>query len=475
MILDSTLREGELHAGVYFTKDARIKVGKALADIGTPRIEFPLIYPLRGGKTEDVKTAVDIIQGSYSRSIAVIHARALKKDIEIARTYEAKGCAIYMAPTGLHRKTRFHGMEQQKAISNFVEVLELVKDSGFSYRRATVEDASRFVSTQERAEEDTLGFLDQLLKAIEDAGATIVSIPDTSGILPQNSCIPFIETVKKMTHLPIACHFHNDYGNALGNALQAATVPRVEEVHTSIIGLGSRNGITDHYELVANLEDLYGVKIEEKREKLRWLYDVFVQATDIPIPWNHPLSPQCFMEKAGTHQSQVVRDPRGYIPLKKLEYDLVEGVQFEAGEFMSKQVVKKLLEDYDVTDDVIEDATTAIAARSALRKREVSPWEVKEIIEATSGINIPIEKIAKTIRGSDYAYIMLTLIPQFPASELVREIGKWKEVERIDEVYGDTDVIILSRMKDYQGEAVVDKIRNKFNSAIIKTATLAVE
>ncbi|MCJ7771440.1 hypothetical protein MUP37_07710, partial [Candidatus Bathyarchaeota archaeon] len=58
-ILDTTLREGELQPGVYFTKESRIKIAEALAEIGTPRIEFPLVYPNRGGKIDDVKAAVD--------------------------------------------------------------------------------------------------------------------------------------------------------------------------------------------------------------------------------------------------------------------------------------------------------------------------------------------------------------------------------------------------------------------------------
>jgi hypothetical protein len=49
------------------------KVGRALAEVGTPRIEFPIMYPSRGGKIEDIKAAVDDIQGCYSNSIAVLH------------------------------------------------------------------------------------------------------------------------------------------------------------------------------------------------------------------------------------------------------------------------------------------------------------------------------------------------------------------------------------------------------------------
>ncbi len=475
VILDTTLREGELQPGVYYTREARITIGRALAEVGTPRIEFPLVYPSRGGKMEDVKDAVSTIQENFTNSIAVLHARVVREDIELANSYEAEGCAVYMAATGLHRREKFHGMEQQKVIERFVSALELLKSCGFTYRRATVEDASRFALREEKSDEDTFDFLTVLLRAIRGAGATIISIPDTSGILPLNRCTSFVESVSKMADLPLACHFHNDYGNALGNALQVATIPGVEEVNVSILGLGTRNGITDHYEFVANLEDFYGISSGERREKMRWLYDTFVKATGIPLPWNHPLSPQCFVEKAGTHQSQVVKDPSGYIPRRKLAFDSGGEVLFEAGQLMSKQVVAKLFEGYDVSPEVVEETTNAIAARSALRRRKASPWEVKEIIHAKSGIDLPMEKINRLIRGSDLAYIMLTLKPQFSAPDLLDEVGSWKEVERVDEVYGDVDVVILSQMRDFDGNAVVDKIRNKFREVMVKTVTLPIE
>ena len=40
------------------------------------------------------------------------------------------------------------------------------------------------------------------------------------------------------------------------------------------------------------------------------------------------------------------------------------------------------------------------------------------------------------------------------------------EVERIDEVYGNSDIILLSRIKDFKGVNVVEKIRSKFKEII---------
>jgi len=478
-ILDTTLREGELQPGVYFTKESRIKIAEALAEVGTPRIEFPLVYPNRGGKIDDVREAVDRVQKNFSK-MAVLQFRAYKSDVELAQSYDADGVALYMAPTSLHRQGKFKGMEQDKVIETFAETLELAKSMGFKYRRATLEDVSRFDLPQSENSEDTLDFLSSLLKTVKDCGATIVSIPDTSGILPQHRCLPFIETLSKLTDQPLACHFHNDYGNALANALQAVSNPQVEEIQVSIMGLGTRNGITDHYEFVSNFEDLLHRKSGQERGKMRWLYDSFTETTGIQLPWTHPLVPQCFVEKAGTHQSQVVQDPSGYMPRLKLLHDAQNLAKFEAGSLMSKHVVERLL---DLADDAksgpqektVTEITEAIASRSALKHPELSPWEVHDIIISKAGLNIPIDKIRHLIHGDDRVYILLKLRPQFPSDKLVEEVSDWSEVEHADEVYGDVDVILLTRRIDSNGVEVLDRIRNRFKDAITNSETLPVE
>ncbi len=481
-ILDTTLREGELHPGVYFNGESRTQIAEALAEVEAARIEFPLAYPQRGGKIEDIKAAITTIQENYGNT-AVIQFRACKQDIELAQEYDAKGCALYLAPTSIHRMGKFHGMTKEKVIELFVETLELAKSYGFTYRRAVLEDASRFNSSEEKTTEDCYGFLENLLKAVKDAGATIVSIPDTSGIMPPSFVTSFIETIGKLTDQPLACHFHNDYGNALSNALQATTITQVEEIHVSILGLGARNGITDHYEFVANLEDLLHIRSGERREKLCGLYKVFCETTGIPIPWTHPLALQCFAEKAGTHQSQVLKDASGYMPRKKLENDSYAYVYFEAGQLMSKRVVEKIFQtaasdlpyDFSLTPALAQEITEAMAARSALKQREVSLWEASDIIKMKAGVEIPIEKLQRVIREGDYAYITLKLLPQFQVGELIREVGKWKEVERIDEVYGDCDLIIFARLKDARGVYVTDKIQKRFKHSILKAVTLPTE
>ena len=356
VILDTTLREGELQPGVCFNCKSRKDVGLALAEIGTRRIEFPIAYPSRGGKVEDIRNAIEEVKKTSNDLQAILQCRACEDDVKNAGQYGTDGCAVFLGVTQKHRKGKLSGMNRDKAIEQLSISIELLKDFGFKYRRAVFEDISRFF-TSEKSSEDTAAYLSRLLHSVRKAGATIVSIPDTSGMIPHVKVSDIIKRMKEITDLPLAAHFHNDYGNALANAIEAFSAG-VEEIHVSIYGLGARNGIVDHYELVSNLEDLYGVSTGEKREQLMALYKRFEQLTGIPIPWRHPLSLSANLEKAGTHQAQIVEAPEGYIPPRKLALDSSGTVFFEANQFVSKRVVGELLKQYrKATQNWLNDLT----------------------------------------------------------------------------------------------------------------------
>ena len=145
---------------------------------------------------------------------------------------------------------------------------------------------------------------------------------------------------------------------------------------------------------------------------------------------------------------------------------------------MSRHVIEHLLnlaEDFKPSPTTVTEITEAIAARSALRHREVSPWEVQEIIRSITGVEIPIERVRFVIHGNDRVYVLLKLRPQFPSNELVEEVEGWKGVEQVNEVYGDIDVILLARRVNASGVELVDRLRNRFKDAIISTVTLPVE
>jgi isopropylmalate/homocitrate/citramalate synthase len=180
-ILDTTLREGELNPSVYYTSGMLETLGLALARLGTPRIEYSVTYPQRGGNIRDLRNIISTLQGSYEDVVPVIQCRALAADIDTAQELGARGCGIYIAISQEHRRFKLNGISLEKVINRIEESLSLLKEYGFKYRRAVLEDASRFF-TQYKGEEDTRGTFRTLIETADRAGATVVSIPDTAGM-----------------------------------------------------------------------------------------------------------------------------------------------------------------------------------------------------------------------------------------------------------------------------------------------------
>jgi isopropylmalate/homocitrate/citramalate synthase len=143
-ILDTTLREGELNSSIYYTNENLESIGLSIAQLGTPRIEFSVPYPQRGGSVSKLKDILNNIQSSYEHSTLIIQCRALEQDIDIAQKMEVNGCDVYLAISEEHRMNKLGGISIDDVIKRLTESLDRLKEYGFHYRRAVLEDASRF-------------------------------------------------------------------------------------------------------------------------------------------------------------------------------------------------------------------------------------------------------------------------------------------------------------------------------------------
>lgn len=438
-ILDTTLREGELNLSVYYTPQMLRSIGLALAELGTPRIEFSIVYPQRGGDIQDLKAVISDVHDGYANVTTIAQCRAYLEDIDIAQDIEAKGCGVYIAVSEEHMMNKLSGMSVEEVINRFAESLDILKEYGFNYRRAVLEDSSRYFS-HDRTEEDTLDRFRYIVNALDQSSATTISIPDTAGLLDESQALRMFEFASEVTDKELAAHFHNDYGNALANTKTVVQKGFAKEAHVSIYGLGAGAGIADHYELSANLIDNLMMDTGENRTYLKRLYDTFQEVTKIPIPWNHPLSNFSRTEKAGTHQAQQLKSPKGYVPSKKLEHDFNNKIFFEAGKLMSRHLVNKFLEDYKVDEETARQIADVIGSRSTLINRKLFSGEIKNIIKEVAGVNIPIIKISQYI-GPDKVFYLLKVRPQV-TTEITEKIEQLEGVERVLETYGIYDIIV---------------------------------
>jgi hypothetical protein len=95
-----------------------------------------------------------------------MHGRASKADLDSISKYDIDGCALYIAVSNIHLEHTLHGITIDEAMERMADAVSAAKDRGFSYIRATLEDASRvYLEQGERG-------LDLIRSAAEGGGTT---------------------------------------------------------------------------------------------------------------------------------------------------------------------------------------------------------------------------------------------------------------------------------------------------------------
>ncbi len=296
-VLDSTLREGEQHPGVSFTNKQRIQIAWMLDYFGVDQIEISPIV------SEDHRKATKTIIKQGLRADIVSHGRALKQDIDVSLDCDAQWCAAYLGVSDIHLKDKLR-ITKQEALRRAVETVEYAKSHGLKIR-FTVEDGSR-------AEPE---FLLEICREIESAGVDRISLPDTVGIMRPIGMYNFVRRVRDAINVPLDAHVHNDIGFALANAF-AACDAGVDQIHTTIDGIGERTGIPSLAEVSVALTYLYKSPNDFRLDMLLDLSRLIESYTSIAPYDSKPIvGASAYKHKAGTHLAAILRNPAAYEPI----------------------------------------------------------------------------------------------------------------------------------------------------------------
>ena len=294
---DSTLREGEQHRGVSFSIKQRIQIAWMLDYFGVDQIEIsPIVSP-------DHKEATKTIIKQGLRADIVSHGRALTEDIDISLSCDAKWVAAYLGISDIHLKDKLR-ITKEQALERAVKTVSYAKDHGLKIR-FTVEDGSR-------AEPE---FLLKICKAIQEVGVDRISLPDTVGIMRPIGMYNFVKSIHSEIDTPLDVHVHNDIGFALANAFSACEAG-VDQIHTTIDGIGERTGIPSLAEVAVALTYLYKSPNDFRLDMLADLSRLIEQYTTIKPYDSKPIvGTSAYKHKAGTHLAAILKNPAAYEPI----------------------------------------------------------------------------------------------------------------------------------------------------------------
>lgn len=296
-ILDSTLREGEQHPGVSFTNKQRIQIAWMLDYFGVDQIEISPVI------SKDHKEATKTIIKQDLQADIVSHGRAIREDVDTSISCDAKWCAAYLGVSDVHLRDKLR-ITREEAARRAVDTVEYAKEHGLKIR-FTVEDGSR-------ADPE---FLISLCRQIEEVKVDRISLPDTVGIMHPAGMYEFVRSVKNEISVPLDVHVHNDMGLAVANALSACDAG-VDQIHTTIDGIGERTGIPPLAEIAVILTYLYRSDNDFRLDMLQDLSRMIQGYTKI-LPYDSKpiVGSSSYKHKAGTHLAAILRNPTAYEPI----------------------------------------------------------------------------------------------------------------------------------------------------------------
>ena len=375
MIFDTTLRDGEQSPGFSMNISEKLKMARQLERLRVDVIEagFPIASD---GDFEAVHQIAKEVRGPVIAGLA----RANRQDI--ARCWDAiRGAAhprihTFIATSDIHlqhklRKTR------EEVLAQSVEAVR--------YARSLCEDVE---FSAEDAGRSDIAYLCAVVRAVVDAGARVINIPDTVGY-----CIPtefgaLIRTLRESlgssSHVIWSVHCHNDLGLAVANSL-AAVQNGARQVECTINGIGERAGNASLEEIVMalkvreqSLQMETGLRAEEiyrSSHLLSNLTGMTVQANKAIVGKN------AFAHEAGIHQDGMLKSALTYEIMTPQSVGIPES-KIVLGKHSGRHALQKRYEalGYTLTKEELERAYL-LFTKLADKKKVVFDEELVVILD----------------------------------------------------------------------------------------------
>ncbi|HEX6570716.1 MAG TPA: 2-isopropylmalate synthase [Steroidobacteraceae bacterium] len=306
LIFDTTLRDGEQSPGCSMTQPEKLRMAKALAELGVDVIEagFPIASR---GDWEAVHEIAKEVRGPIIAGLARCNREDIDKAWGAVRVAERPRIHVFLATSAIHREHKL-GMAKDEIIHAAVEAVK--------YARSLCEDIE---FSPEDASRTELEFLREVVEAVIAAGATTVNIPDTVGYtVPEEFHEVFSylkQNVRGAENVTFSVHCHNDLGLAVANSL-AAIRGGARQVECTINGIGERAGNASLEELTMALkvrEGIYGLHTGIDGKRLFPTSRLLSSITGMPIPRNKAIvGENAFAHESGIHQHGMLKHHTTY-------------------------------------------------------------------------------------------------------------------------------------------------------------------
>ena len=308
-VFDTTLRDGDQAPGCSMSSDRKLRVAKQLALLGVDVVEAGFPAASEGEREVVSRIAGEI--GTNDGPIICGLARATERDIET--------CAAAIAPASRRRIHTFIATSdvhiKHKLRSTREDVLRRV-DAAVRQARTLADDVE---FSPEDATRSDPAFLDDVLAAALDAGATTLNIPDTVGYATPEEYGALIARICRLAanhpDVVVSTHCHDDLGLAVANSL-AGIRAGARQVECTINAIGERAGNASLEEIVMALHtraSSFGCTTRIDTRQLGPTSQVVASATGVAVPPNKAIvGANAFAHASGIHQDGMLKDATTY-------------------------------------------------------------------------------------------------------------------------------------------------------------------
>jgi 2-isopropylmalate synthase len=310
-------------------------------------------------------------------------ARATRLDIErAAQSLEkAKRPRIhtFIATSDIHLKYKFNKSRQQ-ILDEAVAAVELA--------RSFVDDVEFSAEDATRTDPD---YLEQVSRAVVEAGARTVNLPDTVGwSVPEEYGELIGRMVKALGDRAIvSVHCHDDLGLAVANSI-AAVQAGARQIECTINGIGERAGNCALEEVVVAMKVRYDRLPFSTGIVTEHLYAASQLLTSLisfgPQPNKAVVGENAFAHEAGIHQDGYLKNKSTYEIIEPQVVGVPES-KLVLGKHSGRHALNQRCEHlgYGLSREQLHDVYIRFTAM-ADRKKGVTNSEIQLIIQEVLGV-----------------------------------------------------------------------------------------
>jgi len=406
LIFDTTLRDGEQAPGCSMTLPEKLRVARALAELGVDVIEAGFPAASRGD-WEAVQAVAREIQGPIIAGLARCNRDDIERTAKATRDAPRRRLHVFLATSAIHRQYKLK-MAKDEIVRAAVE--------GVKIAREVCDDVEFSPEDAARTEPE---FLAQVVEAVVDAGATTVNIPDTVGYtVPEEfgQLFRFLrQHVRGIERVRLSVHCHDDLGMAVANSL-SAVLAGARQIECTINGIGERAGNCSLEEVVMAIktrEAYFRVRTGVDTTRLYPTSRLVSSITGMPIPRNKAvIGENAFAHESGIHQHGMLRHHSTYEIMRPEDVGLSR-TQLVLGKHSGRHAFRERVRELGFELDEAElnrvfDEFKALADK----KKELFDGDIEALVlraEGGSGGPWTITDLVTLASGDAEASAMLTL------------------------------------------------------------------